>query len=596
MRDLTGLFFLFLTLLICTPMTAYSECALLRSHYGVGVIIDNIIYGDGLGREAAFVGDINGDGFEDYALKRDRDFARGDVQKGVSFYSGKTGEHLFKINAPSSLTLHATSVGSLGDLSGSGKGYFYISHDGDLSSGSPLIGTVEVYRFLGGVPELVYTLSSGVAQTEHFGRSVAVISDLTGDGISEIIVGAPNQAKLYLFSGADGSLIGGFDPGVPGYESSLGESIVSLGDLTGDGYDEIAVADLEYSEQAGAVAIMSTRLIYQQAYPILDYVYGGSPWISVGRTLSVLGDLTGDGRPELAIALGSSLSDYPLGEAVVFSVNTNGEMSQLYSVTGPIEENFAQAIAPFGDIDGDGVVDFAVGSPQATPGRVSFYSGASSLLIGTIEGELSSDYFGGNISTPVAARTPVVSFGLISASLSNLGNDLTGYEPLVTQPDPHLSSQAGAGYLVAPVATGTAVEQWELCTDPPPGGGSGGGSGEGGDSGGSDSPDNPDPQVLSEEIFQGQLTSARQLIRKASRAKRPKAMRKARRELRGNLREIRMSILGAQVSGGPFRHQRMVRKMMRGFRQGKNKRLSTAKQQRGWRILKRSLNRLMQVN
>ena len=135
--------------------------------------------GEQLGRTVAGVGDVNADGYPDFAIGapyHDKDFK---IDAGrVKVMSGRTGQQLWSRSGPSSDALYGWSI-----------------------TGCP---------------------------------------DLDGDGLREVLIGCPGHAfggtdggRVYLRSGPDGVSAGSGSNGAPGAE--LGASVASLGDADGDG-------------------------------------------------------------------------------------------------------------------------------------------------------------------------------------------------------------------------------------------------------------------------------------------------------------------------------------------------------------------------
>ena len=96
---------------------------------------------------------------------------------------------------------------------------------------------------------------------DQFGSSVAAIGDLNGDGVPDLMVGAPGSEFLsgayILFLNSDGSVaqhklirgeflnntIGGYDINGPpiSYGSRLGFAVAALGDVDLDGITDLAI-------------------------------------------------------------------------------------------------------------------------------------------------------------------------------------------------------------------------------------------------------------------------------------------------------------------------------------------------------------------
>ncbi|TVQ63648.1 MAG: hypothetical protein EA379_03625 [Phycisphaerales bacterium] len=98
-------------------------------------------------------------------------------------------------------------MASGGDLNNDG-------HD-DILVGAPgaFGGKGRVYVYCGMTSDLLFTVE-GDAIGDRFGASVAVIGDVTGDGVADFIVGAPHYSgaaehggRVYVYSGATGDLL-----------------------------------------------------------------------------------------------------------------------------------------------------------------------------------------------------------------------------------------------------------------------------------------------------------------------------------------------------------------------------------------------------
>ena len=88
----------------------------------------------------------------------------------------------------------------------------------------------------------------GESSGDRFGSAVATLPDLNGDGIADLVVGAPgsdlagtNAGAVYLLSGADGAVLRTHDG--TGVDQRHGFLVCSAGDANGDGVADYAAAE-----------------------------------------------------------------------------------------------------------------------------------------------------------------------------------------------------------------------------------------------------------------------------------------------------------------------------------------------------------------
>ncbi len=112
--------------------------------------------------------------------------------------------------------------------------------------------------------------------------------------------------------------------------------------------------------------------------------------------VAALHDIDGDGVVDFAVGLPSGTPGNSVGVAEIRSGADGAVIRQLLAPTGA--DLFGSALAAAGDLDGDGTTDVLVGAPgttsSSTAGRVSAYSGASGTLLWTAVGDSAGDLFG----------------------------------------------------------------------------------------------------------------------------------------------------------------------------------------------------------
>ena len=100
------------------------------------------------------------------------------------------------------------------------------------------------------VPRLLRALELPVPQmAAQFGRVLAGVGDIDGDGVPDLAVGAPDedvngrveQGQAYVFSGATGVLLRTLRAPMAQTGAAFGAALVGLGDINGDGVPDLAV-------------------------------------------------------------------------------------------------------------------------------------------------------------------------------------------------------------------------------------------------------------------------------------------------------------------------------------------------------------------
>ncbi|HIL01167.1 MAG TPA: hypothetical protein EYG06_03700 [Myxococcales bacterium] len=227
-------------------------------------------------------------------------------------------------------------------------------------------------------------------------RSLASIGDVNGDGVDDLAVGLPTVsdgrsqgAVMIIMMRRDGTvrqvlrLTADSVADASGISSiaAFGEAVVSLGDLDGPsgpartvlavaapGDEQVWLVYLEPAAVGGGAAYVSSSR--------LDF-----PGESI-RALANLGDLDGNGVPDLALGEPDSTALCPTacGAVRVLMLNADGTALTQFLLQNGVggmptlvsAEKFGASLAALGDIDGDGVLDLAVGTPGHMGGAGGF--------------------------------------------------------------------------------------------------------------------------------------------------------------------------------------------------------------------------------
>jgi hypothetical protein len=349
-----------------------------------------VIRGDAAGDRAGFSvsggGDFNGDGLADIVIgARNGDDGGSNAGEAYVVFGSTSGfgvtvgvrtvVDLTSLSPAQGLVIHGPfaegqagfSVAFAGDVDGDGfddiaigapfadseRGMVAIVSGGQVSPGT-LIGGRQVVNLGAALPGEVFTFA-GEQAGSRTGWSVASAGDVNGDGVGDLIVGAPwwadaavKDGRAYVIFGSAGGLPAidlasltpqqGFVIDAPAGDVRTGTSVAAAGDVNGDGFDDLIVGSP--FDDSGGFATGAAHVIFGRA--------GDFGVLSGGRRVV-------------------DLSAQPSGAFV--------------TLFGEATEDLAgYAVAGLGDIDGDGYADFGVGAFGAAPAGVE--TGKAHVLYG----------------------------------------------------------------------------------------------------------------------------------------------------------------------------------------------------------------------
>ena len=286
------------------------------------------------------------------------------------------------------------ALADVGDLDGDGVHEVAITAYG-VDGGAPASGRVLLFHAGAGGLGAPWVTLDGMRSAGGFGYQVCAAGDLDGDGIGDLVVTSPGDDRGGVATGRAYVWFGGrsmhshpdleLSSGAP--SGQFGICAAALGDVNGDGYDDIAVGSnwaRDGQHRRGRVDVFFGGP-HMQTTPSLT-LHGVDPDGAFGISVAGPGDLDGDGLNDLVV--GADMADGlqgGSGAAYVYLSKHGFKGAPDLVLQGEHSgEGFGGRVFALGDVDGDGAPDFAVSAPYADAdaprnGAVYLYLGGKAL-------------------------------------------------------------------------------------------------------------------------------------------------------------------------------------------------------------------------
>ncbi len=244
--------------------------------------------GDQAGAALDFAGDVDGDGFVDLLV--------GGPGAGSAWLLLGATTTAPRLDAPAARVDGAglgAAVAGVGDTDGDGL------DDIALGAGLDAGAVYVVSGVLSGVVALtdLPNVRQGVGAADRVGLAVARTGDLDGDGYGDVLVGGADGAWLLHGPVTGVDTVAGAAVGFAGAGGGFGAAVASVGDVDGDGFEDLAVG----APGADAAYVFFGPHSGVRAATEADRTLTGEAGSAAGVALAGGGDLTGDATGDLVV-------------------------------------------------------------------------------------------------------------------------------------------------------------------------------------------------------------------------------------------------------------------------------------------------------
>ncbi len=329
-------------------------------------------------------GDVNGDGYADVVMSihtseketEGKVFLYYGAGKGMGNMPGWTG------NCNQADANYGVSIANAGDVNGDGYADVIVgaSHysNGETNEGAAFV----YYGSASGLSKTPSWTAEGSQANAFFGISVAGNGDVNKDGYADVIIGAhyydngeTNEGRVFVYYGSANGLsktpVWTAESNQVG--AAFGKTVAIAGDVNHDGYADVLVGSPSYDNgqnNEGRAFLYYGSVMGLATSPSWTGESNQAD-ANFGNAMAPAGDLNGDGFSDIVV--GANKFDEKeksnAGKIFVYLGSANGyNYYPDWTYSGnQIDGNLGISVSGAGDINGDGFQDMIVGAYGYNP-------------------------------------------------------------------------------------------------------------------------------------------------------------------------------------------------------------------------------------
>ena len=353
--------------------------------------------GDQFGWVARRIGDVDGDGVVDFATSAPtKRIGKLAAAGRVYVYSSKTGKKLWSFDGKSAGARLGNGLAGCGDVDGDGVP--------DVIAGAPGAARVYVLGGASGKPLLELEGKRGTS----FGLKVCALDDCDGDGRPELCVGAPaadlvhvyghDGKERYVIAAPEAAKGGRFGNALDGYvTATTGMAMPAVIEPGGDAPRARLLA--VGASRAGGSGRVYVYRVDKSGAKFAFEIKGDATSRNLGQYfVAILRDCDGDGHEDVYASDWNNNGPAPAAGRVFVHSGKSGKL--ILTLSGKQRgEGFGTSMSQAGDVNGDGISDFIVGAWQhrsaaRSGGRCTLHSGSDGKILATYTCRQAGDTFG----------------------------------------------------------------------------------------------------------------------------------------------------------------------------------------------------------